>query len=590
MFTTDLLRNKRILITGGGTGLGKGMAAPLPRTRSHGPHLRPPRRSPRTNRRRTLSPNHRRRTHPRHPLRRPQPRRRRSHDRLHLERSPARHPRQQRRRKFHRPHRRTFSRRMELRHRHRAHGHAELHHGLRTPLARRQHKGTVLSISATYAPVGSAYVVPSAVSKAGVEALTRSLAVEWGNRGIRMNAIAPGPIPTQGAFSRVLPRPELETLALDRNPLHRFGTVEELANLAAFLVSDGSGYINGEVIRMDGGEFLQGAGEFSNLGRVLKEEDWQALKPKKSRSWAQKAPALLTQVSRLMKNREGHDFSRAAETPNAGASAPEVCFLRNLSAAESNLNGIHETQNSRHQFLIPARHGPSSAPGSDGPAACATAALPVSRSSPRGRVLHRIPANLGALSREASRQSRTRALRQSQRSLAASRPRNGRSLRNSRPLPLHRDHDGLRLRPRIPNDSLRSDRLRRNCDRQTTFPPSSSTPAKAAATSGTAPGCKESSTRRESWEKFAPPPTWTTKIPPSPQRPPWSRSRSSESSVSSVVVSLREPTSHPSPASQSPSTADSPGSTQSPPQTPPEIHAPEIPATTAPKPAPASAH
>jgi NAD(P)-dependent dehydrogenase (short-subunit alcohol dehydrogenase family) len=146
------------------------------------------------------------------------------------------------------------------------------------------HPGTVLSISATYAPVGSAYVVPSAVSKAGVEALMRSLAVEWGNRGIRMNCIAPGPIPTQGAFSRVLPRPELETLALDRNPLHRFGTVGELANLAAFLVSDGSAYINGEVIRMDGGEFLQGAGEFSNLGRVLKEKDWQALKPQKKTS------------------------------------------------------------------------------------------------------------------------------------------------------------------------------------------------------------------------------------------------------------------------------------------------------------------
>jgi NAD(P)-dependent dehydrogenase (short-subunit alcohol dehydrogenase family) len=142
------------------------------------------------------------------------------------------------------------------------------------------HPGTVLSISATYAPVGSAYVVPSAVSKAGVEALMRSLAVEWGDRKIRMNAIAPGPIRTEGAFSRVLPRPDLETLALDRNPQHRFGTVEELANLAAFLVSDGSAYINGEVIRMDGGEFLQGAGEFSNLGRVLKEEDWQAIKPK----------------------------------------------------------------------------------------------------------------------------------------------------------------------------------------------------------------------------------------------------------------------------------------------------------------------
>src|SRR5437660_787795 len=143
------------------------------------------------------------------------------------------------------------------------------------------HKGTVLSISATYAPVGSAYVVPSAVSKAGVEALTRSLAVEWGNRGIRMNAIAPGPIPTQGAFSRVLPLPQLEPIALDRNPQHRFGTVKELANLAAFLVSNGSGYINGEVIRMDGGELLQGAGEFSNLGRVLTEKDWEAIKPRK---------------------------------------------------------------------------------------------------------------------------------------------------------------------------------------------------------------------------------------------------------------------------------------------------------------------
>ena len=143
------------------------------------------------------------------------------------------------------------------------------------------HPGTVLSFSATYAPVGSAYVVPSAVSKAGVEALTRSLAVEWGNRGIRMNAIAPGPIPTQGAFSRLLPRPELEALALDRSPMHRFGTTEELANLAAFLVSDGSAYINGEVIRMDGGEFLQGAGEFSNLGRALTNEDWESLKPRK---------------------------------------------------------------------------------------------------------------------------------------------------------------------------------------------------------------------------------------------------------------------------------------------------------------------
>ncbi len=144
-----------------------------------------------------------------------------------------------------------------------------------------RHPATVLNLLATYTRSGSAYVVPSAVSKAGVEALTKSLAVEWGNRGIRMNAIAPGPIPTEGAFSRLLPRPELETIARQRNPLGRFGTVEELANLAAFLVSDGSAFINGEVVTMDGGEWLQGAGEFTALGRMLTEREWQAMKPRK---------------------------------------------------------------------------------------------------------------------------------------------------------------------------------------------------------------------------------------------------------------------------------------------------------------------
>jgi NAD(P)-dependent dehydrogenase (short-subunit alcohol dehydrogenase family) len=142
--------------------------------------------------------------------------------------------------------------------------------------------GIVLNIAATYASTGSAYVVPSAIAKAGVVALTRSLAVEWGDRNIRMNAIAPGPIPTQGAFSRLLPRPELEEFARKRNPQGRFGTVKELANLAAFLVSDGSGYINGEVIVMDGGEQLQGAGEFSVLGKLLTEDEWRSLKPQKS--------------------------------------------------------------------------------------------------------------------------------------------------------------------------------------------------------------------------------------------------------------------------------------------------------------------
>ena len=143
------------------------------------------------------------------------------------------------------------------------------------------HKATVLNITTTYTTTGSAYVVPSAVSKAGVQALTRSLAVEWGDRGIRMNAIAPGPIPTEGAFSRLLPRAELEQMAKKRNPLGRFGTVKEFANLAAFLVSDGSGYINGEVVTMDGGEWLEGAGEFTALGRMLSEKEWEMMKPKK---------------------------------------------------------------------------------------------------------------------------------------------------------------------------------------------------------------------------------------------------------------------------------------------------------------------
>ncbi len=144
-------------------------------------------------------------------------------------------------------------------------------------------KATVLNISTTYAAVGcgSAYVVPSAVAKAGVLALTSSLAVEWGPRGIRLNAIAPGPIRTEGAFSRLLPRKDLEQHALARIPLRRFGTLEEFANLAAFLVSDGCTHVNGEVVVMDGGEWLQGASEFGYVGQLLSDSDWRDLRPKR---------------------------------------------------------------------------------------------------------------------------------------------------------------------------------------------------------------------------------------------------------------------------------------------------------------------
>lgn len=145
-------------------------------------------------------------------------------------------------------------------------------------------KGVVLSIATTYADSGSAYVVPSAVAKAGVVSLMRSLAVEWGPRGIRTVAIAPGAIRTEGAFSRLLPTPELEKKLLDHNPLHRFGTLEEIANLGAFLISDQAGYINGEMVYMDGGEALAGASTFSLMGRQIPDAAWAMMKPRKPKA------------------------------------------------------------------------------------------------------------------------------------------------------------------------------------------------------------------------------------------------------------------------------------------------------------------
>ncbi|MBL7778539.1 MAG: SDR family oxidoreductase [Chitinophagales bacterium] len=137
----------------------------------------------------------------------------------------------------------------------------------------KQTNKAVLSIVTTYAWTGSAYVVPSACAKAGVLAMTRSLAVEWAKYGIRMNAIAPGPFPTKGAWDRLVPGNFKERFDLVKQvPLRRAGEHQELSNLAAYLVSDYSSYINGEVVTIDGGEWLQGAGEFNLFDDVTPEE------------------------------------------------------------------------------------------------------------------------------------------------------------------------------------------------------------------------------------------------------------------------------------------------------------------------------
>jgi NAD(P)-dependent dehydrogenase (short-subunit alcohol dehydrogenase family) len=129
--------------------------------------------------------------------------------------------------------------------------------------------GVFLNIVTTYAWTGSGYVVPSACGKAGVLALTRSLAVEWAKYKIRSNAIAPGPFPTEGAWSRLLPGDLAKKFdPTDRVPLKRVGEHQELANLAAYLMSDYSAYINGEVITIDGGEWLRNGGEFSHLEHI----------------------------------------------------------------------------------------------------------------------------------------------------------------------------------------------------------------------------------------------------------------------------------------------------------------------------------
>ena len=138
--------------------------------------------------------------------------------------------------------------------------------------------GNVLNIVTTYASAncGSGFVVPSACAKAGVLAMTTSLAVEWAKYHIRLNAIAPGPFPTEGAWSRLMPSKQFEEHAREKHPMKRFGRHEELTNLAAFLISDMAEYINGECVVIDGGQWLRGAGEFNDLA-LLPDSAWEQM-------------------------------------------------------------------------------------------------------------------------------------------------------------------------------------------------------------------------------------------------------------------------------------------------------------------------
>lgn len=136
----------------------------------------------------------------------------------------------------------------------------------------RETPGVVVSITTTYARMGSAFVLPSAMSKSGIEAMTKSLAAEWGYAGIRLNAVAPGPFPTEGAWKRLVPSEEMAEQMRTRIPLERFGDPEELASLIVYLLSDLSSYMSGSVVDYDAGEKLVAGGQFNDFTRMPREQ------------------------------------------------------------------------------------------------------------------------------------------------------------------------------------------------------------------------------------------------------------------------------------------------------------------------------
>lgn len=151
-------------------------------------------------------------------------------------------------------------------------------------LISKEQKGSILNIITTYTQTGSAFVLPSACAKAGVLAMTNTLAFEWATYGIRVNSIAPGPFPTKGAWSRLMPDEKAEEYYLDRIPMRRYGKKEELANLAAFLMSDMASYMTGSNVIIDGGEHLN-SGQFNFINDLMPRDElkmvFTSMKPKK---------------------------------------------------------------------------------------------------------------------------------------------------------------------------------------------------------------------------------------------------------------------------------------------------------------------
>ncbi|MEO1023328.1 MAG: SDR family oxidoreductase [Bacteroidota bacterium] len=165
------------------------------------------------------------------------------------------------------------------------HGSFNCTHAFGNALIHQKKPGSILNIVTTYAEhTGCAFVLPSACAKSGVLSMTRSLAFEWATYGIRLNAIAPGPFPTEGAWTRLVPDPNMEKAFLNKIPMKRYGEPGELANLAVFMLSDLANYMTGECISIDGGERLQ-AGQFNFIDSLMEREQlkvvFQSMKPQK---------------------------------------------------------------------------------------------------------------------------------------------------------------------------------------------------------------------------------------------------------------------------------------------------------------------